>query len=30
MPQTAGQYEFRLFVNNGFTQIAVSPPVTVN
>ena len=30
MPQTPGQYEFRLFVNNGYTQVAVSAPVTVN
>ncbi len=29
MPQTPGQYEFRLLVN-GYTQIAVSAPVTVN
>ncbi len=29
MPQTPGQYEFRLFVNNGYTQVAVSAPVTV-
>jgi hypothetical protein len=29
MPQTPGQYEFRLFRNNGYTQIAVSAPVTV-
>ena len=29
MPATPGDYEFRLFENNGFTQLAVSPPVTV-
>ena len=29
MPQTSGEYEFRLFLNNGFTELAVSPPVTV-
>ncbi len=29
MPQTPGQYEFRLFLNNGYTQLAVSEPITV-
>jgi subtilisin len=29
MPQTSGEYEFRLFANNGYTELAVSPPVTV-
>ena len=29
MPQTAGQYEFRLFINNGYVQVAASPPITV-
>jgi hypothetical protein len=29
MPQTPGQYEFRLFLNNGYTQAAVSPPILV-
>jgi len=29
MPTTLGQYQFRLFLNNGFTQAATSPPVTV-
>ena len=29
MPATAGQYEFRLFLNNGYTQAGTSPPVTV-
>ena len=28
-PQTAGAYEFRLFLNNGFSRVATSPPVTV-
>jgi subtilisin len=30
MPTTPGQYEFRLFLNNGFTVAAVSAPVTVD
>jgi hypothetical protein len=30
MPSTPGTYEFRLFLNNGFTRAATSPPVTVN
>jgi subtilisin family serine protease len=30
MPTTAGTYEFRLFLNNGFTRAATSPPVTVD
>ena len=29
MPSTAGTYEFRLFLNNGYTRAATSPPVTV-
>lgn len=29
MPLTAGQYEFRLFPNNGYTSVATSPPVSV-
>jgi len=29
MPTAPGQYEFRLFLNNGFTRAATSPPVTV-
>jgi hypothetical protein len=29
MPLVPGTYEFRLFLNNGFTELAVSPPVTV-
>ena len=29
MPTTAGTYEFRLFLNNGSTRAATSPPVTV-
>src|SRR5262245_15686589 len=29
MPTTAGSYEFRLFLNNGFVRAATSPPVTV-
>jgi hypothetical protein len=28
-PATAGQYEFRLFQNGGFTRLATSPAVTV-
>jgi subtilisin family serine protease/uncharacterized protein YegP (UPF0339 family) len=28
-PATAGTYEFRLFVNNGYVRVATSPPVTV-
>jgi hypothetical protein len=28
-PSTAGTYEFRLFVNNGYTRVATSPAVTV-
>jgi hypothetical protein len=30
MPSTPGTYEFRLFLNNGYTRAATSPPVTVN
>jgi hypothetical protein len=30
MPNTPGTYEFRLFLNNGYTLLATSPPVTVN
>jgi len=29
MPATAGPYEFRLFLNNGYTRAATSPAVTV-
>ena len=29
MPSTPGEYEFRLFLNNGYTIAATSPPVTV-
>jgi hypothetical protein len=29
MPQQPGTYEFRLFLNNGFTRAATSPTVTV-
>ena len=29
MPAATGQYEFRLFLNNGYTRAATSPPVTV-
>ena len=29
-PATAGQYQFRLFQNGGFTRLATSPAVTVN
>ena len=29
MPSTAGAYEFRLFLNNGYTRAATSPTVTV-
>jgi subtilisin family serine protease len=29
MPSTPGTYEFRLFLNNGYTLAATSPPVTV-
>jgi subtilisin family serine protease len=29
MPTTAGTYEFRLFLNNGFTRAATSPAITV-
>ena len=28
-PSTAGTYEFRLFLNNGYTRAATSPPVNV-
>jgi subtilisin family serine protease len=28
-PAIAGTYEFRLFLNNGFTRAATSPPITV-
>jgi hypothetical protein len=30
MPSTPGTYEFRLFLNNGYTIAATSPPITVN
>jgi hypothetical protein len=29
MPQQTGTYEFRLFLNNGYTRAATSPTVTV-
>jgi subtilisin len=29
VPATPGTYEFRLFLNNGYTRAATSPPVTV-
>jgi hypothetical protein len=29
MPSTPGPYEFRLFLNNGYTRVATSPQVTV-
>jgi subtilisin len=29
MPATPGTYEFRLFLNNGYTRVATSPTVTV-
>jgi subtilisin len=29
MPATPGTYEFRLFVNGGYTRAATSPPITV-
>jgi len=29
MPTTPGTYEFRLFLNNGYTRAATSPPITV-
>ena len=29
MPATPGTYEFRLFLQNGFTRAATSPPITV-
>lgn len=29
MPQQPGTYEFRLFLNNGYTRVATSPAVTV-
>ena len=28
-PTTPGTYEFRLFLNNGYTRVATSPTVTV-
>jgi subtilisin family serine protease len=30
VPNTPGVYEFRLFLNNGYTVLAKSPPITVN
>ena len=30
MPTTAGTYEFRLFLNDGFTRAATSPTITVD
>jgi nitrous oxidase accessory protein len=29
MPSTPGTYEFRLFLNNGYTRAATSPPINV-
>ena len=29
MPTTAGAYEFRLFLNNGYSKVATSPSITV-
>ena len=29
MPASPGTYEFRLFLNNGYTRAATSPPITV-
>ncbi len=29
LPMTGGPYEFRLFLNNGYTRVATSPPVTL-
>jgi hypothetical protein len=29
MPTTPGTYEFRYFLNNGYTRAATSPPITV-
>jgi hypothetical protein len=29
MPSTLGDYEFRLFANNGYTRVATSATVTV-
>jgi len=29
MPATAGTYEFRLFLNNGYIRMATSPAITV-
>ena len=29
MPSSPGTYQFRLFLNNGYTRAATSPPVTV-
>src|SRR5438445_689920 len=29
MPATAGTYEFRLFLNNGYIRVATSPAITV-
>jgi hypothetical protein len=29
MPTTTGNYEFRLFLNNGYTRAATSPTVSV-
>ena len=30
LPTTGGPYEFRLFLNNGFTRAATSPAVTLS
>jgi hypothetical protein len=29
MPNPPGTYEFRLFLNNGYTRVATSPTITV-
>jgi subtilisin family serine protease len=29
MPQQPGTYEFRLYLDNGYTRLATSPPITV-
>ena len=29
VPSAAGIYEFRLYLNNGYTRAATSPPITV-
>jgi hypothetical protein len=29
LPMTGGPFEFRLFLNNGYTRSATSPPITL-